>query len=59
VENERPDSNAGPCGNVDECVLEQTTEDEDEADDHPDVDGFDVGDTWQLFVDAYALGRRR
>ena len=44
---------------VDDGVLDERGEDEDEADDHPDVDGLDVGNARQGGPGAGAHRRRR
>ena len=49
-----------PSGqHVDDGVLYERRENEHEADDHPDVDGFDVGDTRQRRPSTTAHRRRR
>ena len=47
------------CHHVDDGVLDERRKDEDEADDHPDVDGLDVGDAWQRGSSTAAHRRRR
>ena len=60
IANDRsPNVDAITGGHVDERVLEQRAEDEHETDDHPDVDGLDVGHARQGLVDAGALRGRR
>lgn len=44
-------ANAIASSDVDEGVFKQSSEDEDEADDHPDVDCLNVGHPRQLRVD--------
>ena len=53
------DPHSVPGGHVDEGVFEKCGEDEEKTHDHPDVDGFDVGDLRQLGVDSGALRGRR
>ena len=48
-----------PRQNVDDCVLDEREEYEEQADDHPDVDGLDVGDPRQGLSGAAAHRRSR
>jgi len=48
-----------PVAVVDSGVLEQSSEDEDEADDEVNVDSFDVRDTRQSRPNARTDGRHR
>lgn len=43
-----------PVGEVHRCVFEQSGEDEHEATDEVDVDGFDVADSWEGAADSRA-----